>query len=1014
MKRTSRRSWATEGRQGRSSIRRRHSVCPASQNGGTTGYLPGRNGIWAPFTSVVTAIRAWVEAHRKDGTPRWPPRKRNTKQPWRPQRYGERVLVFDTETTTDAAQRLLFGFFRLYERDRLILEGLIVGDILDYEQMSTLTEYASRCRLPIYSRERFVEEIFYPEVYVEGTLCVGFNLPFDLARMAVRAGCGRGENRRKFRLYMSRRLRWPDLRIVSLSARAALITFAPKTKLREWERPFFAGRFCDLSATGAAFSGKRHSLHSAGKAFRAYTRKMRVSELGGIDRRSLLYGRQDVRATWALYKALQAEYERHPFATFENERRKPKRGRYMGELYSSASIAKQYFRLLGITPVLTQEPPIPRKYLGIAEAAYFGGRADVFVRKCDMPVRVLDFTSMYPTIVCVQELQKLLVAPRIRAKTVTGEIRRLVGQMTSDNPLALLYNRRLWRRLNCFVLVEPNGATLPVRFRKDVKNRPIGRNGQRNAEPFTIAVTPFNAGELRWYTLADVIAAVLLGKRVPTIRRAIRFVPEGRRRPQCAKFRNTVELWSNRPFLKIIVEQKQIAKNGSDADRDLAALALGLKELANSVYGVNAEVNVKPPKTDDPIAGDVYADVAYESPKVHDERPGAFANPILASLITGGARLILAMLEREVSDRGGTFTFCDTDSLGTNCARRSADGIPCLPSSEIEAIIERFDALNPYDVAFVPHLLKVEYPGIADLRCFAVSAKRYVLYRWRPGKRIQIVKASESALGAIIGRTEKETTHKLAGRIWLSILLNHLDVNPNQRRRAKPLIDFDVPMRRKFPISAPVILNRLNPHNKSLSFDYCIKPYGFVQSIAPAITGPNEPLPIAPFERDLAKSKRLQWVDYNTGNPIRLDWSGSSLAGTVPVMRLSEYVYDYGRHPEAKVADSNGNPAGADTVGLLHRLPLQSKRLIRIGKEVDRLGGDEGASLEPDQPVEYERDELADDIEYLVRFPQEATARALRLTARGWRNLIKGASRPREKTAERTGELANQRRVENR
>ena len=93
---------------------------------------------------------------------------------WRPQPYGDRVLVFDTETTTDAAQRLFFGFFRLYERDRLIVEGLIVSDILDYEQMIMLTEYAVHCRLPIYSRERFVEERFYREVYVEGTVCVGF------------------------------------------------------------------------------------------------------------------------------------------------------------------------------------------------------------------------------------------------------------------------------------------------------------------------------------------------------------------------------------------------------------------------------------------------------------------------------------------------------------------------------------------------------------------------------------------------------------------------------------------------------------------------------------------------------------------------------------------------------------------------------------------------------------------------------------------------------------------------
>jgi hypothetical protein len=615
---------------------------------------------------------------------------------------------------------------------------------------------------------------------------------------------------------------------------------------------------------------------------------------------------------------------------------------------------------------------------------------------------------MYPTIFCLQELQRLLVAPRIGARVVTAEIRRLVGQMARDNPLAPLYDRKIWRRFNCFVLVDPSWATLPVRFRKDAQNRPIGRNGKRKAEPFTIAVTPINTPEPRWYTLADVIAAVLLGAQLPKIRRAIRFVPEGRHQPRSTKFRGLIELWSNRPIFKTIVEQKQIAKDRSKGNDDLAALALGLKEMANSgSYGIHAEINVKPPKRDDPIEGDVYADIAFESPKVHDEQPGAFANPILASLTTGGARLILAMLEREVNDRGGAFTFCDTDSLAINCGNRCPDGVPCIPDSAIDAIIAQFDALSPYHPTIVPHLLKVEYPWYPDLRCFAVSAKRYVLYRWRPGNRIQIVKASESALGAIIGRSLKETTPKLARWIWLSILLSHLDVNPKQRHRAKPLVDFDVPLRRKFPISAPAILSRLNPHNRSRSYDYRIKPYGFVQSVAPAVTGPNELLPIAPFEKDLHRSRRLQWVDYHTGDPIRLDWNGSSMAGTVPVMRLSEYVREYARHPEAKAADANGNPAGPNTVGLLYRLPLQSKRLIRIGKEVDRLRGDEGAVLAPDEPVEYERDDLVEDIEFLATFPQGATALDLGITERGWRKIIKGDVTPLAGTAERIRMVAD-------
>jgi hypothetical protein len=65
-----------------------------------------------------------------------------------------------------------------------------------------------------------------------------------------------------------------------------------------------------------------------------------------------------------------------------------------------------------------------------------------------------------------------------------------------------------------------------------------------------------------------------------------------------------------------------------------------------------------------------------------------------------------------------------------------------------------------------------------------------------------------------------------------------------------------------------------------------------------------------------------------------------------------------------KAADRDGNPAGAETIGLLGRLQVRSKKLARIGKEVDRLDEDEGAALEPEQPVEYKRDDLAEDIEY--------------------------------------------------
>jgi hypothetical protein len=498
------------------------------------------------------------------------------------------------------------------------------------------------------------------------------------------------------------------------------------------------------------------------------------------------------------------------------------------------------------------------------------------------------------------------------------------------------------------------------------------------------------------------------GGPAPTILRAIRAVPKGRRYSKTTRFRGAVELRSTEPFFETIVEQRQIAKRGAEDDADLAALEIGLKQIsASGGYGVHAEINVSPGKDDNDLPGGVYSDIAYLSPKVHDERPGAFANPIIATLVTGGARLMLALLESEVRKRGGTYAFCDTDSLAVNCGDPCPEGIPSLPETEVAEIVAQFDVLNPYDREVVPHLLKVEHPEYPDLRCFAVSAKRYVLYRWRPGNRIQIVKASESALGAIIGRSRNETTRKLAQRIWLLILMRHLNVNAGQRHRAKPLIDFDVPLRRKFPISQPAILKRLEAYNKPRSYDFRVKPFGFVQTISPdRQTGENDVLPIAPFETDVRKSMKLQWVDFNSGDPIRLDWHRTGMASTIGVMRLADYIDDYQRHPEAKAADRDGNPAGPETIGLLARLRVRSRKLARIGKEVDRLDEEEGAALEPEQPVEYERDDLAQDIEYLANFPQAATARDLGLTERGWRKIIKLRPNSKVATVNRIREVA--------
>src|SRR5262249_444335 len=131
--------------------------------------------------------------------------------------------------------------------------------------------------------------------------------------------------------------------------------------------------------------------------------------------------------------------------------------------------------------------------------------------------------------------------------------------------------------------------------------------------------------------------------------------------------------------------------------------------------------------------------------------------------------LLLAMLERCVADAGGSYLFCDTDSM---CIVASARGghVPCIGSKrnrdgreaiktlsrrEVMAITARFNRLNPYDRSCFRTLLKIQdikhvnsdhEKPLRHLFGYAIAAKRYALYE-RSKNGISIVKASGHGLG---------------------------------------------------------------------------------------------------------------------------------------------------------------------------------------------------------------------------------------------------------------------------
>jgi hypothetical protein len=179
-----------------------------------------------------------------------------------------------------------------------------------------------------------------------------------------------------------------------------------------------------------------------------------------------------------------------------------------------------------------------------------------------------------------------------------------------------------------------------------------------------------------------------------------------------------------------------------------------IKILANSTsYGIFVEINVEELSRKATVQchtgnGDPFA---VETAKA--EKLGPYFHPLLATLITGAARLMLAITEHLALDAGIDWAFCDTDSM----ALAQPTGMPDDDFLKGAHFVRSwFDPLNPYQAK--SDLLKIEdanlaldgLGGLAPLFCYAISAKRYALFNLDLPGRPVIRKASAHGLGHLM------------------------------------------------------------------------------------------------------------------------------------------------------------------------------------------------------------------------------------------------------------------------
>jgi hypothetical protein len=339
------------------------------------------------------------------------------------------MLIFDCETETKIGQRLRFGIFQergLNYRDlveRKKRRGIITRDDMDAQrsegifynpeactktEIATMRAYADEHGLSFMTLDDFLYKVFFRTYYFkrwqEGEpaltlpmLVIGHNLPFDLGRLALRAGPSKGDN-------------YGGLTLTLAEKRASIAI----KKLGFGKHLFKANQdrsrrrnlqFLDTQQLGRALLGPGNSsIKGMLKSLKIDDeRKGEADYDGPITREYIDYCRSDVRATWRIFTELRTLHRKHG------------RSREIDRIYSEASLGKSYLKDFGITPFLEQNPNCDRKKIGPFMESLYGGRSEVRIRHELLETMQADFKSQYPTINALMRLQELDIAERVEA-----------------------------------------------------------------------------------------------------------------------------------------------------------------------------------------------------------------------------------------------------------------------------------------------------------------------------------------------------------------------------------------------------------------------------------------------------------------------------------------------------------------------------------------------------------------------------------------------------------------------
>lgn len=755
----------------------------------------------------------------------------------------DRILIFDTETTIDHYQNLKFGYFEIYQYHKLEDCGLFYDRIiLKEKEISALQQFAKENNITLYTADEF-RKIFCIEAYTLESLCVGFNLPFDLTRIAISAPPARGKN--GFSLKLSNNLDYPRLHTVHNSSTLSFINWAnPRIRSNG-----FRGHFVDLRTLAFALTNKKHSLESACRTFKTEYEKIKA-EHGKINAEYIKYCINDVKASFSLYQKMKEEFDSYQLNML------------ITKAYTPASIGKQILQNIGVKSFFDKNKDFPLEAIGNVMTSYYGARTEDKIRKTPTLVDLLDFLSMYPTVCVLQDLWKFVIAKKIIHKDETQEVLEFVENIKLED----IQNKEIWKNFVAIVLVEPNEDVLSIR----------AKFGQKHA--WNTGLCYVTSKEPLWYFLSDIIASKLLTGKTPKILKAIKFVPVG-----IQKGLKEIEVHGikinpyKQDLFKELVEYRQDLKQKGDRKEKI------IKIIANAIsYGIFLEINTSDQRK--PVPVDVYGLIHFRQDKKRIEKTAYMFNPIIASTITSASRLLLATAETLLSQKNATIAYCDTDSM-------------MVPPQHTKELQRFFSKLNPY--SFDSDILKLERQNVWF---YGISAKRYCLYTIQNGEIvIDDEKYSAHGLGHLLDPLKNKTDEesKWHKQVWKDILLLHYEKISGDWMVQKYENKYAV---QELTISKPVIHNRFKGFNKGKDYVHQIKPANFAlvgfSNMVNYDTG--EPIkPFAPYQNPAKHAVYGEFVDYNQKN-------GKKMCGKKYWKSIWDWIEEYLVHAEGKFDGTQG------------------------------------------------------------------------------------------------------------